>query len=498
MNALDFFSLGVGLLLGLGLSYAWYRNHVPAASTQADREEATQQKIQAEEYRKQGLRLAGDLDDARYALAEAKAQLHKLTFEHQALREKASAHEAASVGERKRLVENCTALETAATRSNQTIASLQARLEATVRQATEAKAQFEALRERLAAQKEEFATLQVHAREEFQNLSQSLLKRSSADLREVHELGLRQLLDPVRTKLSEFQQTVERKFVEEGKEKSMLRVQIEQLTALNQDLSHEARQLTRALKGDSKTQGDWGEHRLERLLEAAGLQAGTHFDTQLSFVGGEQARQQRPDCIVKLPQNRCIIIDAKVSLTAYEQFCGSETDHEAKEHLQAHVRSVRTHIKGLSAKRYQDLHQVDCPDYVLLFIPLEPAFIAAIRERGSLFTEALDAQVVLVCPSTLLATMRTVSHIWQQEDQRQNAQEIAEVGRKLYDKFVGFVDDMNAVGKQLDSARGSYNDAMRKLSRSPKQGTTLVAQANRLRELGVDGKILLVEETHAG
>ncbi len=498
MDTIHIFSLALGLLIGLGGAYAWFRNHVPLSAVQADRDEKARLTSLSEEYRKLGDRLAGDLDDARYLAMESQTAIQKLNAEHQDLREKLSGMQAEASIERRRFSEQRTGLEAALSAEKQLTIRQQSRYETTAKEATEYKAQLEALRERLAQQREEFAALRLHAREEFANLSQNLLKRSSADLREVHELGLRQLLDPVRTKLQEFQQTVEQKFVEEGKDKSALRVQIEQLTALNQGLSHEARQLTKALKGDAKTQGDWGEHRLERLLEAAGLQAGTHFDTQLSFVGGDQARQQRPDCIVKLPQDRCIIIDAKVSLTAYEQFCGSETDEEAGLHLRAHVNSVRSHIKGLSAKRYQDLHQVTCPDYVLLFVPLEPAFIAAVRERGSLFTEALDAQVVLVCPSTLLATMRTVSHIWQQEDQRQNAQAIAEVGRKLYDKFVGFVEDMNAVGKQLEGARGSYESAMNKLSRSPRPGTTLVAQANKLRKLGVEGKVLLVEEPHAG
>ena len=496
---IDLLSLGLGIVLGVAAAYVWYRGYVPARALTHLRDEIAAATAKREEFRKQGERMAGDLDDARFSLAEAREAHSALQERHATLREQHSALRAEAEGSAASL--RATIDETSAALRAERIRTddLRRRLDASLAETTDRQARLVALQEQLDGQGAEFAKLREHAREEFTNLSQRLLTSSSAQLREAHESSLRQLLDPVRTKLQEFEQTVAQKFVEEGKDKTMLRAQIEQLTALNQDLSHEARQLTRALKGDGKTQGDWGEHRLERLLEAAGLQAGTHFDTQASFGIGEHARQQqRPDCIVRLPQGRCIIIDAKVSLTAYEQFCGSEHEDDARRHLQAHVHSVRTHIKGLSAKRYQDIHQVKCPDYVLLFVPLEPAFIAAVRERSTLFTEALDAQVVLVCPSTLLATMRTVSHIWQQEDQRENAQHIAEVGKKLYNKFVGFVEDMNAVGKQLDGATGAYNAAMNKLSRSPKQGTTLVAQANKLRALGVDGKTLLSEETHAG
>lgn len=337
---------------------------------------------------------------------------------------------------------------------------------------------------RLAQQQTDFKRLHEQSREEFSNISSKLLQTSGAALREEHTRSLKNLLDPVRSKLHEFQEQVDRKFSEESKDKAALKVQIEHLTSLNQDLSREAKQLTQALKGDSKTQGDWGELQLERLLEAAGLQAGTHFTTQGSFRN-ESGQQQRPDCLIHLPGERCLVVDSKVSLTAYERFCGSEIEEDRIRHLRDHVISLRTHVKQLSAKRYHELYQINCPDYVLLFVPLEPAFILAAKEYPALFTDALAANVVLVSPSTLLATMRTVSYIWQQEDQRENAQQIAEVGKKLYDKFVGFVEDMNSVGHQLDRAQDSYAKAMNKLSRSPKQATTLISHARELKALGV-------------
>jgi DNA recombination protein RmuC len=347
-----------------------------------------------------------------------------------------------------------------------------------------ASAELEHLQTRLTQQQSDFKRLHEQSREEFANISNKLLQSSGAALREEHTRSLKSLLDPVRTKLHEFQEQVDRKFSEESKDKAALKTQIEHLTTLNQDLSREAKQLTQALKGDSKTQGDWGELQLERLLEAAGLQADTHFTTQGSFRNAT-GQQQRPDCLIHLPGDRCLVVDSKVSLTAYERFCGSEIEEEQKRHLRDHVLSLRTHVKQLSAKRYHDLYQINCPDYVLLFVPLEPAFILAAKEYPSLFTDALAANVVLVSPSTLLATMRTVSYIWQQEDQRENAQQIAAVGKKLYDKFVGFVEDMNGVGHQLDKAQDSYAKAMNKLSRSPKQATTLISHARELKALGI-------------
>ena len=346
------------------------------------------------------------------------------------------------------------------------------------------RAELRHLTERLKGQRAEFAVLREQSREEFANVSGKLLQSSGEALRAEHTRTLRELLDPVRTKLHEFQEQVDRKFADETRDKAALRTQIEQLTTLNRGLSAEAAALTAALKGDAKAQGDWGELQLERLLEAAGLSADVHFDTQCSFrsAGGSQ---QRPDCIVRLPGERCLVIDSKVSLTAYERFCASTDPAVAERELRSHVASLRTHVRDLGRKAYHDLHQIACPDYVLLFVPLEPAFIAAVRESPSLFTEALRADIVLVSPSTLLATMRTVAYIWQQDDQRANAEQIAEVGRKLYDKFVGFVEDMNAVGEQLERAQGSYDRAMDKLSRSPKRATTLIARADELRSLGV-------------
>ena len=545
------FYLVLGLLIGMVLVWLLLRNRVSAAELhgayvprtvheelqrQAERlkEEGIDQRLQIQRLNDEAARAAADLDDVRHELEQCRTQLRDEQRQLQTAKTEAATVQTSYQALSSRLAETSAEREqlrqinrdvgdqlatlrlqiqrseVEASQAQKDAAEARQQLEQTRLQLheetkqhqsthsalTQTTANFEALTARLADQKAEFDQLRASARDEFINLSNKLLKDSGEHLRAAHSEGLEQLLKPVRVKLTEFQETVERKFTDEGKDKAVLRTQIEQLTTLNQDLSREARQLTQALKGDTKTQGDWGEQRLQGLLEAAGLVEGTHFDTQAHFTLNlaEGQPKQRPDCIVHLPQRRCLVIDAKVSLTAYERFCGSETDLDTKLHLKQHVQSLRTHITGLSAKRYQDIYQIDCPDYVLMFVPLEPAFITAVRERGSLFTEALEANVVLVSPSTLLATMRTVSYIWQQEDQRENAQHIAEVGRKLYDKFVGFVDDMESVGKQLSGAQTAYDAAMNKLSRSPKTSTTLVARANELRALGVAGKRLLTEE----
>lgn len=462
-GGLDLGSVVVGLTLGIGLTYLWFRNHISSGDLQGkyilltDHHVVAQQLSGLREQHQELLSCEKSLRGEVGRYKEDFKRLHEDIHQHRTSFERERSEHAAT--------------RDALTRVN---------------------SKYESVTQRLEQQKLDFEKLHQHARDEFANLSHRLLKQSSGELREVHGEALKHLLDPVKLKLQEFHLSVERKFSDEGKDKAALRTQIEQLTTLNQDLSREARQLTQALKGDSKKQGDWGELQLERLLEAAGLHAGTHFDTQSNFKN-EAGENQRPDCIIKLPGDRCLVVDAKVSLTAYERYCASESDEDGKLHLGLHIKSMREHIKGLSAKRYQEIYQINTPDYVLMFVPLEPAFIAAVRERNELFTDALNAKIVLVCPSTLLATMRTVAYIWQQDNQRANAEEIAAIGAKLYDKFAGFVDDMEAIGSQLDKARHSYDSAMNKLSRSPKQSTTLLAQANQLRELGVSGKKVIGE-----
>ncbi|MEO1623830.1 MAG: DNA recombination protein RmuC, partial [Bacteroidota bacterium] len=269
--------------------------------------------------------------------------------------------------------------------------------------------------------------------------------------------------------------------------------EIEQLRHLNLQLSQDANNLVSALKGESKTQGDWGEIQLETLLEKAGLHKGIHYQTQLSFRDSN-GRQKRPDCIINLPEGKHLVIDSKVSLVAYERYYNCEDEQERLQHLKAHTESLRQHIKDLSSKNYQQLYQIHSPDYLLLFVPIEPAFSLALATDHRLFLDALDKNIVVVTTSTLLATMRTVSFIWKQEKQKKSVLEIARQSGMLYDKFVKFVEDLQAIGQKLDSARLSYDAAMHKLREGRRHGDTLIGRAQKIKELGAKASRSLPNE----
>ena len=271
--------------------------------------------------------------------------------------------------------------------------------------------------ERLQTHQQEVEGLQRQFRMEFENVANRLLEEKSQKFTLQNHEQLTGLLQPLREKILDFEQGIERKFIEETKERSALRIEVEQLRLLNTQLSNDAHNLVRALKGDSKVQGDWGELRLEMLLEKAGLLKDIHFMMQNSFTDRD-GNAKRPDFIVQLPGDKHLVIDSKVSLTAYEQFhsCGEEI--QRGRFLKSHVDSLRNHVRDLSSKNYQHLYQINTPDYLLLFVPIEPAFFLAQQEDPRLFTDALDKNIVIVTPATLLTTMRTVSYIWRQEKQR--------------------------------------------------------------------------------
>ncbi|NJN33510.1 MAG: DNA recombination protein RmuC, partial [Saprospiraceae bacterium] len=290
------------------------------------------------------------------------------------------------------------------------------------------------------------------------------------------------LLTPLKEKIKSFEESVESKFLYETRERASLKTELEQLHRLNEQLSQDAHNLVAALRGDSKTQGDWGEWQLQMLLEKAGLLRGVHFQMQESYADG--AQQKRPDFVIQLPENKQVIIDSKVSLTAYEQFFNATETTAQTRFLKAHIDSLRQHVRGLGEKNYAHLYALNSPDYVIMFVPIEPALAVAMREDPSLFTDALDRNVVVVTASTLLATMRTVSFTWKQENQKRNVLEIARQSGLLYDKFVAFLDDLKIIGQRLDMAQGSYHDALNKLTDSRKYGDTLIGRAEKLRELG--------------
>ncbi len=338
-------------------------------------------------------------------------------------------------------------------------------------------------REKLQTQQAEIEQRQAQARLEFTNLANQLLEEKSAKFTAQNQQQLQELLQPLREKIKDFEESIERKFLDEAKDRISLKTEIENLRQLNQQLSEDANNLATALRGDSKAQGDWGELRLELLLEKAGLTKGIHYRVQESFTDAD-GQLKRPDFIVELPEQKHLVIDSKVSLTAFERFFSSSDEQERQQHLKAHLESIRRHVKELSDKNYQYLYQINSPDYLLLFIPLESAFVAATQHDHRLFLDALDKNIVIVTTTTLLATMRTVSYIWRQEKQKNNVLEIARQSGLLYDKFCAFVEDLRTVGQRLEAAQSAYHDAMNKLTNSKKFGDTLVGRAEKIRDLG--------------
>ncbi len=339
------------------------------------------------------------------------------------------------------------------------------------------------LQEKLSSQMEEMAALQKLAHAEFENISNKLLEEKSKKFTEQNQHQLNDLLNPLREKIKTFEDNVEKRFLLETKDRVSLKKEIEHLRALNQQLSSDANNLASALKGDSKTQGDWGELQLEMLLEKSGLTKDIHYQTQTSFAD-QDGNQKRPDFIVNMPGDKQLIIDSKVSLTAYQNYCESENEADKANYLKAHVDSLRRHVKDLNSKNYEQLYQINTPDYLLLFVPIENALGLALQQDSRLFVDALEKNIVVVTTSTLLATMRTVSYIWKQERQKKNVIEIARQSGMLYDKFCAFVEDLKVIGQRLNQAQGAYEGAMNKLSESKKFGDTLIGRAEKIKQLG--------------
>lgn len=335
------------------------------------------------------------------------------------------------------------------------------------------------LLERLELHKEELLRIQEQMKNEFRVMANEILEEKSTKFTKQNEVNLKILLDPLGERLKEFSTKVEETYTTEMKERVTLQEQIRSLTELNQQMSTETRNLTRALKGDSKVQGNWGEVILERILEKSGLQRDREYRVQVSG-NTEEGRRVQPDIIIELPENKQLIIDSKVSITAFERFSSAEEDRDREQALKEHIQSVRAHIKGLSDKNYQNMYEINTPDFVLMFIPIEPAFSLVLQQEPGLYNEAMDKNIVIVSPTTLLATLSTISSIWKQENRTRNALEIARQGGALYDKFVGFVEDLNVIGNRLNQTQKSYDQAMNKL----KTGSgNLIKRAEDLRKL---------------
>jgi DNA recombination protein RmuC len=334
--------------------------------------------------------------------------------------------------------------------------------------------------QRLAEQKAELEQLQARMTAEFENIANRLLAQRGRELNEQHQEKLGLLLRPLQERIKEFEEKVQKAYDEEGRQRFALKSEIIKLVEQNQRLSQEANDLTKALKGDSQAQGAWGEMILEKLLESSGLVKGQEYIVQESTTLSDGSRL-RPDAVVRLPEGKHLVIDSKVSLLHYERFAASADPAERERLLKLHIESLRAHAKDLAGKDYTKLYGIGSVDFTLLFVPIEPAFLLALRERPEIFQEAYDRQVVMVTHTTLMATLRTIHGIWKNERIARNHVEIAERAGLLYDKFQGFVTDLIAIGKALGGAQDTYKEAMKKLSSG---AGNLVGQVEKLKQLG--------------
>lgn len=319
---------------------------------------------------------------------------------------------------------------------------------------------------------------------QFENLANRIFEQSERRASEQQQKSLINMLSPFREQLEGFRQQVQQSFGEEAKERHTLAYEIRQLQQLNNQMTKEAVNLTRALKGDNKIQGNWGETILTRILEASGLRKGSEFETQVSINTSFNSRYQ-PDVIIRLPEGKDVVIDAKMSLVAYEHYFNTEDPDEQAIAIKNHVASIRNHMRILSRKDYHQLPGLRSLDYVLMFIPIEPAYLLALKESPELLDEGIKQNIMLVCPSTLLVAVRTINNLWRYERQGQNAQEIAAKAAKMYDKLRLFVDDMQLLGVSLDKADNAYQSAMKRLAEG--RGN-LISQAESFKEMGVEIK----------
>lgn len=342
-------------------------------------------------------------------------------------------------------------------------------------------AEYKALEEKLLEHRKEFEDLQARFTVEFKNLANEILEEKSKKFTEQNKINLNDILKPLGEKIKDFEKKVEEVYDKESQQRFSLKEEVKRLAELNQQVSKETSNLTKALKGDSKSQGIWGEIILESILEKSGLVKDREYFIQESFKGENEKRQQ-PDVILNYPGNRSIVIDSKVSLTAYERYVSAEDDKMRASALKEHLVSVRKHIQELSLKNYQDLYQLNSLDFVMMFLPVEPAYLLAIQADSEMWQYAYDKRILLISPTNLIAALKLVVSLWRQEYQNKNALEIARRSGELYDKFVGFMEDLTDVGHKLKQTQKSYDASMNKLSLG--RGS-LVKRAQDLKELGI-------------
>lgn len=362
--------------------------------------------------------------------------------------------------------------------------TLRTEREALALQLTKKEVDFSNLVERNKEYRQEVEHLQEKFTKEFELLAQKILEEKTTKFTEQNKENLKTILSPLQEKIQLFEKKVEDTHKESIDYHAALRQQILGLREMNEKMSQETINLTKALKGDNKMQGNWGELVLERVLEKSGLEKDREYFVQQSFTTPEGQRLQ-PDVVIALPDGKKMIVDSKVTLTAYERLCNAETEEEQKQHLREHLIAIHRHVEQLSSKNYYDLYQMESPDFVLLFIPIESAFAVALQEDNGLYNKAFEKNIVIVTPSTLLATLKTINSMWTNQKQQENALEIARQAGALYDKFEGFVTDLIKIGKKMDEAKVEYQGAMNKLTEGK---GNLISSVERLKKMGAKAK----------
>ncbi|MEN9907020.1 MAG: hypothetical protein RLZZ540_161 [Bacteroidota bacterium] len=373
--------------------------------------------------------------------------------------------------------------------SNQEKESIRNEKDSLAIQLSKKEVDFENLWERNKEQKDEVEKLQEKFTKEFENLANKILDEKSSKFTEQNKENMKNILSPLQDKIQLFEKKVEDTHKESIDYHAALRQQILGLREMNIQMSKETLNLTKALKGDSKMQGNWGELVLERVLEKSGLEKGREYEVQQSFTT-EDGNRVFPDVVINLPDGKKMIVDSKVSLTAYEKYINEEDDDLKIAYLKEHVNSIKRHVEQLGNKNYQDLYQIESPDFVLLFIPIEPAFAIALNEDTGLYNKAFEKNIVIVTPATLLATLRTIDSMWTNQKQQENAFEIARQAGALYDKFEGFVGDLIRIGKKIDETKIEYSGAMNKLVDG---SGNLITRVEKLKKMGAKAKKALPE-----
>lgn len=373
--------------------------------------------------------------------------------------------------------------------SNTEKENIRSEKEAIAIQLSKKEVDFDNLLEKNKEQKNEVAQLQEKFTKEFENLANKILEEKTQKFTEQNKENLKNILSPLHEKIQHFEKKVEDTHKESIDYHAALRQQILGLREMNEQMSKETLNLTKALKGDSKMQGNWGELVLERVLEKSGLEKDREYFVQQSFTN-EDGNRVLPDVIIHLPDGKKMIIDSKVSLTAYERYINEENDEIQKQYLKEHTASIKRHVEQLGAKNYHDLYEMESPGFVLLFIPIEPAFAIALNEDTTLYNKAFEKNIVIVTPTTLLATLRTIDSMWTNQKQQENAIEIARQAGALYDKFEGFVTDLIKIGKKMDEAKMEYSGAMNKLFEGK---GNLINSVEKLKKMGAKAKKALPE-----